>query len=149
MSVSWTPPAISTAFNSVNEGIVELKRTGNIKAATQVFDQTEDSFSINKSSISQHANISVEAAIQTPAEYYQHPADTNAKELKKQLNDSGLDISRGLKGLLENLKSDMSEMDKFDEQRTYQDYQQGVDALASILKMINDDQNETLKHIKP
>jgi hypothetical protein len=149
---SYTHQKISSAFNSVTEGINELKNTNQVKEAITAFTEPQDSF-VNSSVLpSRSKNISIEGAIQTPVQYYRQlaPAEKESvkvQELQKRLGDPKLDIAKGLEGILKTV-TDLSEMDKFDLQRNYQDYQQGISVLSNMVKAAHDDKKKLLNGLK-
>lgn len=149
---SSTPQRISSAFNSVNEGINEIKNADHVKQAVSIFTEPRDTFVKSSVSLSKSTNISAEAAIQAPAEYYrQLPAvqkgSENLNELQKRLNDPKLNVAHGLDSLLKNI-GDMSELDKFDLQSMYQNYQQGVSLLIDLIKQTQQDQKKISQNMK-
>jgi hypothetical protein len=149
---SSTPQRISSAFNSVTEGINELKNTNQVKEAITAFTQPQDSF-VNAAVLpSRSANISIEGAIPSPAHYYRQLASAEkesvkVQEIQKRLDDPKLDIAKGLEGIVKTV-NDLSEMDKYDLQRFYQDYQQGISVLNSMLKAGYDDKKKLMNNIK-
>jgi hypothetical protein len=142
--------AASSAKTSVSEGISELKRSDGLKQAIHLFDRGQDSF-VEAAQIGSKS-VAGEAAIQPPVRYYERvsknqPGLVDANELKRKLDDPNLDISRNLDRLIKSL-TDMSEMDKFDLQKIYQDYQLGISTLSNIIKSSSDDQQKLLPNIK-
>ena len=79
---------------------------------------------------------------------YDQNGNPTVKEITVDLDKKGAEAL--LTKLDEQMKtmSDMSEMDKFDMQRLYQDYQTGVNTLASIIKSDDDAKKAILNNIK-
>jgi hypothetical protein len=152
MATFSVPSSTPQRINSVNEGINEIKNADHVKQAVSIFTEPSDSFVKSSVSLSKSTNISAEAAIQAPTAYYrQLPAvqneSVNANELQKTLNDPQLNVAHGLDSLVKTM-GDMSELEKFDLQRMYQDYQQGVNLLSNMIKLTQRDKENISQNIK-